>query len=174
MGRKSTLTEKQWVAISGKTNWHELFASLQSMRNDEKAVILMLKLMLIFDDLHCAWGLPKIERYRWEFPVEGGRIDLVLFHVDGSVSLVEAKAQGSGREIAAGIGQLCMYAVAFPLALKNAKRPTCIRRILCAPIAPEKSLSLVAACNMAGVTFAHLGLVDYFKAQVDAINLQEA
>lgn len=57
------------------------------------------------------YGWPEIIDVRQEFPVPGGRIDLLLFHIDGSATVIEAKATDSARELMAGVGQLMGYGV---------------------------------------------------------------
>lgn len=151
----------------------EIALGMLSLRYDESAVILMLKLMLAFGDLEFAWDLPKIIAHKHEFPVPGGRIDLLLFHADGGVSIVEAKAANSVGMIVAGIGQLCVYASVLPTALRKA-RPKYIRRILCAPLEPENSLVLLAACKMAGVQLGYLTSYGSFRALIDRLPLVAA
>lgn len=139
------------------------------MQNNEEAMALMLRLMLTFEDLEHAWSLPKVERHRFEFNLPGARIDLLLFHTDRSVSIVEAKAETDMRSTAAGIGQLCLYAALLPQVLIGDQSPALVRRILCAPVEPEKSLNLMRACEMAGVQFAHLPTFATFKARAEAL-----
>lgn len=129
---------------------------LLAVRDDEAAATTMLRLMLEFGQLERAWGLPRIHRHRFEYPVPGGRIDLLLFHADGGVSIVETKTPRSISGMAAGIGQLCVYASLIRKALGDAYRPAYVRRILSVAIEPEASLTIMAACEMAGVEFAHL------------------
>lgn len=144
------------------------------VRNDESAAVLMLELMLMFGDLERAFGLPRIHGHRFEFNVPGGRIDLLLFHEDGGMSIVEAKSESADREIVRGIGQLCLYAVALPRVLSSRQQPKYIRRILCAPIAPEECGRLMDACALAGVEFKQLPPFAMFKAQIEAAGLRAA
>ena len=123
----------------------------------EAAAVVTLRVMLHsgrrFERL---WGVPRIERYRLEVSLPGGRVDVVLFHADGSVSLVEVKsAIVSRREVLAGVGQLCYYATQAPRSLRIAPGVT-LRRILCAPVEPEDMLALTPACDMAGVMLRNL------------------
>lgn len=157
MGRKSGMDLFDWLEKA------------RAAKDNEQAVMLVLKLMLEFGDLRRVLGVPKISGHRFEFPVRGGRIDLLLFHPDQSVTIVEAKADFDQRTIAGGIGQLCMYAALLPSALNSKQRPTYIRRILCTPVAPTKSLDLMTACDMAGVKFVHMPSFDLLKSRVNAI-----
>lgn len=102
------------------------------------------------------WGIPRIDRYRLEVNVSGGRVDVVLFHHDQSVSLVEVKgATVSRRDVLAGIGQLCYYATQAPITLRLTHGAP-LRRILCAPFDPEEMMELSPACDMAGVLLRNL------------------
>ena len=98
-----------------------------------------------------------------------GRIDLLLFHSDASISIVELKAENRPSEVAAGIGQLCMYAAAIPRALHEKQRPAVIRRILAAHVPVDQSIDLVCACTLAGVRFAYLPSFASFKQQMDSL-----
>lgn len=155
--------------IDQQAHLMDLATRMLRMRNNEQAVTLMLRVMLTFNDLEKAWGLPKIERHRFEFAVPGGRIDLLLFHVDGSVTIVEAKAENGAMQISAGIGQLCMYAALLPTILTGPQKPTAIRRLLCAPIDPQDSLPLLEACKTAGVQLGYLPSFATFKQCADSI-----
>jgi hypothetical protein len=147
MGRPSKLTDAQWEMIGKR---------LLVVKDSEAAAIEMVRLMLQFGDLETAWSLPKIDRHRFEFPVKGGRIDLLLFHADGGVTIVEAKADRGLSDVAAGIGQLCVYATLLQDALGKAFVPVYIRRVLAAPLSPDASVTMMSACRLAGVEFAHL------------------
>jgi hypothetical protein len=162
MGRKS----KQWTE-EDRPALDNLTRSMLSLDNNEKATTLMLKLFLTFDDLHLVLGVARIARHRFEFDVGGGRIDLLLFHVDGGVTIVEAKAESDTRTIIGGIGQLCFYAAKLPKLLTHTAKPKYVNMILAAPIKPEKSLSIMDACNIAGVRFVHLAPYSVLKASID-------
>lgn len=165
MGRPSKLSEAQW---------NEEFAfKAASSNNSEKSVMLMLELFLRMGDLERAINVPKITGYRFEFPVASGRIDLLLFHADKSMTIIEAKAEYSFPAIVAGIGQLCMYAVKLPAKLHKDQQPTFIRRLLCAHCPAEEASDLVHACKLAGCRFAYLPSYAEFKEQASHL-LQEA
>jgi hypothetical protein len=163
MGRKSALTDKQWQATVEKFDLDGLLRDARDMTNNERSVMLMLRLSLACGDLARMIDVPAITGHRFEFGVDCGRIDLLLFHADGSVSIVEAKAENRATTIAAGIGQLCMYAAALPSALHKKQRPTTIRKVLCAHLDPAKCAILIAACEMAGVRFAYLPPFSTFR-----------
>ncbi len=125
--------------------------------NGESAVIELLKNILRCDRLAEIWGLPDILWFEFEFPLPRGRIDLILFHADGTISIVEAKDALNDRQIVAGIGQLCMYAVQ----VGHSKPNNGIRKILTVPIAGKNKSSLLIdnACRNAGVIFEPLGTI---------------
>lgn len=171
MGRIQALTDAQVEGIDRRFDLAGLYEDARRMENNERAVILMLKVMLAFGDLADALQVPKIAGGRFEFPVQGGRIDLLLFHADGGVTIVEAKPETEVRMIVGGIGQLCMYSVLLPAALHASRRPAYIRRVLCAPLAPEKSVDMIAACRLAGVDFVPLPSFALFKELIEAVRL---
>lgn len=163
MGRKSSLTDRQWA----EENEDQLRAIVRAMKCAEyveKSVIVMLKLFLLFGDLEKVLRVSKIHRHKFEFNVGGGRIDLILFHMDGGISIIEAKSEYDIRTIAAGIGQVCMYAAQLPSAIRKSKPPKYINRILTAPIEPERCTYLLKACEMAGVKFVPLPSIGLMKS----------
>lgn len=121
------------------------------LQNNEDAAILQLKLHLVAGMLPIVLGVPAIRRARFEFTIGCGRADLVLFHADGSASLVEAKGDESIRDVVAGIGQLLLYDTQW-----TRSRPKTLRKILCAPVDGEKGAAILPACAAAGVAFVHL------------------
>lgn len=154
-------TLEQWLIEEGVVD------GVNRLSNDEKAVVLQLKIMLAAGDLRRLLGVGKIERYRFEFSVQDGRIDLLLFHADGGVSIVEAKPETNPVSVAAGIGQLCYYAVALQAKYPKGAAPAYMNRFLCAPIKPERSLLLMQACEIAGVKFVHLAPFSELKAGLE-------
>ena len=164
MGRKSNLTDHQWEKLQHH-DLHRVAVALLSISDNEKAVTQVLRLMLLFGDLQRVLKVKPISRYKFEFPVNSGRIDLLLFHNDGGISIVEAKADRLPREIALGIGQLCMYEAG----LRKKMRPAYINRILIAPIKSENSLEIMSACELAGVKFIHLPKFKKIKGDIEAI-----
>jgi hypothetical protein len=131
--------------------------NLLRMKNNEQFVIEVLKLQIDFNGLESTLDVSKIDRYGFEFSLPNGRIDLLLFHADGGVTIVEAKAQSDQRSIVGGIGQLCLYAQALELMFRE-NPPKYIDRILVAPIADNIDLcvSIGGACKMAGVSLVAL------------------
>lgn len=58
-----------------------------------------------------AYGWPPIISAVAEFPVPRGRIDLMLFHADGTGTVVECKASRNPRDLLPAVGQVMSYAV---------------------------------------------------------------
>lgn len=133
-----------------------LLATLSKADHSEGTAVATLRLWLHGGELAKILSAPKITGARFEFRVDGGRIDLLLFHADASVTIIEAKAQIRLNQVAAGIGQLCMYAALLPQALSPHQQPTSVRRVLCAPVEPDQCEALFRACDSAGVMFVPL------------------
>lgn len=97
-------------------------------------------------------GLPytDLDSVVFEMPLRSGRADLVVFHVDGSASVVEIKDGCRGwRDVVAGIGQVGYYATQLSVAspVKAVRRALMWSRLENA----EDNRLVVAACREAGV-----------------------
>lgn len=123
--------------------------------------------MLAFDHLSDMWGLPRVIRHQFEYPVDGGRIDLLLVHVDDTATIVEVKAGRSAREVVAGIGQLFYYGSLLPECPFGFRPVIAVRRLLCSMLYPESALPVMDACNAAGVRYGHLPPYGTLKALTD-------
>ena len=135
-------------------------------KDNETAAKALFRLMLDHGKLPKVWGFSKVGRYRTEFPVNGGRIDLLLFHSDGGISIVETKGHGAPREIAGGIGQLHVYAVLLPQAMRRMPAPKYVNLVLAAAVAhedPERALTIAKACESAHVRFLNLPTVKQMR-----------
>jgi hypothetical protein len=77
----------------------------------ETGVVEEILFLLEHGDLAEAYGWPEIIRCEREFPVPRGRVDMMLFHADGSGTVVECKAANTARDLLPGIGQLMAYGV---------------------------------------------------------------
>jgi len=149
MGRKSALTDKQWAEKANK-----LLGSLMRADNNEEMAVIGLKVLLLGGDAERVLGCNKIERYRFEVSIGLGRVDLVLFHKDGGISLVEVKADSDLRSVCGGIGQLFMYEAELPLSkFGNGIKPKYVNKILASPLSPEKAAKAIRACSLAGVKY---------------------
>lgn len=58
-----------------------------------------------------SYGWPPIIRFEQEFTVPRGRVDIMLFHADGSGTVIECKATRDPRELLPAVGQVLSYAV---------------------------------------------------------------
>lgn len=145
-----------------------LASEMLTMKNDEKSVILMLRMFLIFNNIHIALNVPRVVRHRFEYSVEGGRIDLLLFHADESVTIVEAKCEGSLRNIVAGIGQLCLYEARLRRKFRPTRGEVVIHKVLCASYPLDRADDLFIACEAAGVSYAYIYPFKEFKGRIDS------
>ena len=93
---------------------------------------------------------PETDRVVTEFALRWGRVDVVVFHGDGSVTVVEAKDGAKGyQHVAAGIGQVTLYAA--QLSMSGTVRK--VRRALLwsSTGAVFQDAALEVACESAGV-----------------------
>lgn len=153
---------------AAKADVVQLAQAATDAKDNEAGLLVMLKLMLIFGDAERALNVPKISRYRFEFPVRGGRIDLLLFHRDGGVTVVEVKTSETTRNVVGGIGQLCWYAAVLPVALKKTTQPSYIRRLLVAPTDEAQSTAVISACELAGVQFTSMANFKLFRGLLES------
>lgn len=109
------------------------------------------------------FGWPDITHWEREFPLPRGRADFAVFHVDGSVTVIEVKRGDRPiLEILSGIGQVTMYAVQ----VGYSKASKGVRRML-AVTAPREKLDEVLiwdACEAAGVQYCGLGSLEKHQA----------
>ncbi len=147
--------KSDWEANCERLGLTDREKQLLHVPNGEAGACAVIRLMLVSGVLASTWDLPPITNWEQEFAFPRGRVDFALFHVDGSVSLVEVKNAGSDRDILCGIGQLSLYAIQAGQNLPRNK----VRRILAVAIDSAKSLHLDSACHLAGVTFECIGSV---------------
>jgi hypothetical protein len=130
-----------------------IIAYFNNMQSNESSVIVQLKILLITGDFNKLFKCGSISRYRFEYTIDKFRIDLILFHNDGGISIIEAKSGGFLREVVAGIGQLFAYELYISDKFKEAKY---INKILCSTSDVKESSKLIRICNNAGVKFVQL------------------
>jgi hypothetical protein len=167
MGRKSSLTEKQWAQLS-EDEWRKLASDFLNSKDDEACIVLLLRMNCIFGDIRRIFKTSKIDSFKFEYPVSGGRVDLVLFHSDGGVSLIEVKGANGSRDVVAGIGQLFLYEAMFSQSKPKAKAPAYIDKFLLAPITGKSADKVDRACALANVKFvqyAPLQLIGKFREE---------
>ena len=93
---------------------------------------------------------PSVDTVVYEMALPFGRADIVIFHMDGSATVIEAKDGGSGvTHVAQGIGQACLYATQLMLKGRVAR----VHKVLMwTPTGVVDADMLIdAACEAAGV-----------------------
>ena len=119
--------------------------------SDESGVMRMLREFLDHHKFADVYELPPVLHFEQEYSLTRGRCDFVVFHSDGSVTVVEAKGSRELRNAAGGIGQLLSYTIQIGMARPGAV----VRGLLVAPVAPgtEEARLLDEACRRAGMAF---------------------
>lgn len=134
-------------------------------RKGEEGVCQVIAVMLMGGQFHLAADLPEISHYEREYPLPRGRADFVLFHVDGSVTVIEVKKnKGNDREIFPAIGQVMSYAVQ----LGYGRTATSIRKMVASDYVGAGSELIDDACRMAGVIWLPLGRIEEHEAPLRA------
>jgi hypothetical protein len=122
-------------------------------KTTEAGVVLFLCDLLRSGSFASIYGTPPVANWATEVPLPRGRADFVLYHVDGTLSVVETKAAGELRIALAGIGQILSYV--FQLAARHGLHTNAIRGFLLCPTNPasEDCDLIEAACQRAGLQF---------------------
>lgn len=135
----------------------QLVASGGRFRNAEAGVCQLVELLLQQGVFAEGADLPAILHWEREYPLPRGRADFVLFHADGSITVLEVKKAGDEqRAILGAIGQVISYAVQ----LGYARLPAAIRMMVAADVAGADSLLMSQACAAAGVQWLPLGTME--------------
>jgi hypothetical protein len=130
-----------------------------------------MKVMLVASNphIHLFEGfVPEIIQWEPEFVVRRGRIDFMLYHADGSISVVELKDGSNGlQSVLAGIGQIMGYAVQVGM---NNPAISRMQKVLvfsaCHTMADDQII--IDACEAAGVIPIPFGSEGAFrKATMD-------
>jgi hypothetical protein len=148
MGRPSKLTDAQWERLK-VNDWWAIAQGFVSSKDDEACLALLMRIHLIFGQARTLLGCAPIDRYRFEYPIDGYRADIALFHSDGGVSIVELKPENAVRDVVAGIGQLCWYETL----IRRSVKASYFQKYLVAPVTDEALPLVDGACDMAGVSF---------------------
>jgi len=77
----------------------------------EKAVVNWVIVQIELGIFAQCYDWPEIARIEFEFPVPRGRVDIVLFHIDGSITAIECKGGSTWADVAPAIGQVMAYGV---------------------------------------------------------------
>lgn len=135
---------------------YEIGRALLRIQNNEDCAVLILRIALHLGEAEKLLGCPKIRSHRHEVTLGPGRVDVVLFHEDESITLVEVKGDTEVRQIVGGIGQLFLYEAHVPHSLPSLASVKIHKTIACtAP--PERAALAIRACHIAGVHYACLG-----------------
>ena len=119
--------------------------------------------------------VPEIIRWDQEFALPGSRIDYLLTHADGSVTVCELKDGGLGKQaVLAGIGQLIGYAIQVGAANAGVSK---VRKALVFTALPstEDEIIVIDACVAANVIPVPMGsevahrksLMDFIERKVN-------
>lgn len=148
---------------------HDIASRLLSVRNDENMVMTVLRMWAIFGQLEKMFQCGPVASTEFEAEIPGGRIDLLIHHQDGGITIVEAKAAATGaRAIVGGAGQLMLYE---QIIIKHARcQPAYINKWLVAPTASDDERDLIgAACDSAGIFFLSAPGFDVVKEKRDEL-----
>lgn len=140
--------------------------------DDEEGACAIVLSLLTAGRMHDVLDVPEVATWEREMPFPRGRADFALFHVDGSVSIIEVKRQAALRTMLAGIGQLALYGMQAGYGLRGVP----IRRVLAVSIAGNHldASTLEEACDAAGVVFVPLGSVIEHQDNLHALLLRHA
>lgn len=110
---------------------------------------------------------PGIVRIQKEYRLPCGMADRVLWHEDGTITVVEVKGPGSRRDHASGIGQVLVYAEG----VREVTRAPDVRTMLCT--AGPRDAWIEAACDRAGIRYMPIEdesvFSDYAKVVAETI-----
>ncbi len=127
-----------------------MLSSLES--TGEKAVVSYIKCLMLSGAGELFGSLPYRtgDKVVFEMQMRHGRADIVIFHIDGSVSVIEVKdGDRDVMSVVAGIGQVGFYA--GQLAVSRAF-PSIRRALMWTACSNDSHTSLVIdACKVAGV-----------------------
>lgn len=165
MARPSKLTDAQWERLN-KAELAKVSTILSSCSDSEKTAGHLVNMFLMFGHAEKALGVPAIQRYRREFPLPKARIDFLLTHRDGGVTILELKSRHNQTDLAAGIGQLFLYE-ALMLATGQVA-PKYVRKVLAAQMSNEDGAIIQSACEAAGVAFVRLPTHEQLLASIEA------
>jgi hypothetical protein len=137
-------------------------------RGGESWAILVLQILAMSGRLDSLLRCSKVSRYLFEFSLGSFRADLVIWHEDGGVSIVEAKgAETALTGVVSAFGQVSMYALMY--LQQCPKPPAYLKKYVVAPVAPED----LALCCFTGVgcnvQFVPAPPFEEFREQIAAL-----
>ena len=167
-GLKRALTRPE--IAKAKAREAGLVAQLQGAGNDERFVVLTLRLLAETGNLGAMLGGSPIAHVRLEFDVRIGRIDMLLIHEDGGISVIEAKAVGALAHMAGGIGQILLYSHALIELVGPGEPPPYVNGYLAAPVEGHASEKMLAhVCRMGGVRLIALPARSVMRGKEQAL-----
>lgn len=97
-----------------------------------------------------------------ELKIPGAILDLVAYHADGSVSVLELKAGGLGlRDYMTGVGQLIHAQIQFGFVAARTSTDREVRFCLVVPSAVDVAVG--DACLYAGIEYMPVGTIDEYN-----------
>lgn len=155
-------------AVESRVSEEAIGALAARVKGGEDWASLMLRIFALSGSLEPLLGCSKVSRYLCEFGMGQFRADLVLWHEDGGVSIVEAKGDGAVTGVVAGFGQVSMYALMY-LQQCGTRPPAYLRKYVVAPIVPEHMALCTLAALSCNVQFVPLPRFEGFKDQIAAL-----
>lgn len=95
-----------------------------------------------------------------EYVLPCGRVDRLLTHADGSLTVVEIKPPGSRRDQAQGLGQAIMYAASL-----RAKMNSNVEVRAALFVASDLDQEVENACRSVGVTYLHMSWAEQVQTE---------
>lgn len=145
--------------IAARVQEEGLQSLSRQTRNSEGWAILALRILAMTGQLEPILRCAPIARYSFEFSMGLNRADLVCWHKDGGVSIIEAKGgDGTLTSVVAGIGQVAMYALIYLQGC--AAPPAYLKKYVVAPVPDDQvALCVLTAlnCNVQFVSLPAFG-----------------
>lgn len=126
----------------------------------------VVRVLLASSDAHIKMfdgQVPEIIEAFAEYPVPRGRIDYLLIHADGSITVCELKDGAKGKQhVLSGLGQCIAYAVQIGMARAGIPQ---IRKALVFSSwgRPDEESIVIDACRAAGVIAVPMGPDDLHR-----------
>lgn len=137
-------------------------------RGGESWAILVLQILAMSGRLDSLLRCAKVSRYLFEFSLGSFRADLVLWHDDGGVSIVEAKgAEGALTGVVSAFGQVSMYALMY--LQQCPKPPVYLKKYVVAPVAPDHVALCTFTAVACNVQFVPAPPIAEFREQIAAL-----
>lgn len=146
-------------AIVARVREEGLQSLSRQTRDSERWAILALRILAMTGQLEPILRCAPIARYSFEVSMGLNRADLVCWHEDGGVSIIEAKGGDAGiTSVVSGIGQVAMYALMYLQGCANP--PAYLKKYVVAPVPGDQiALCVLTAlnCNVQFVSLPAFG-----------------